>query len=95
LETWLNTIERNVINHKDIVQIDVLRELQAVLNYRVDEDWQKFFIGNEQFKKLDPKAAEMVLAFGLKRFKRKFYILFQDLSDPFVYRAVVQSDSRL
>ena len=50
LETWSNMIERNVINHKDVVKIELLREIQAVLNYKVDEDWQKFFIDNEHFK---------------------------------------------
>lgn len=53
-------IERTIISHKDVVNVNLIHRIQAVLNYRVEADWQELFIDNEQFKKLDYKSAEKV-----------------------------------
>lgn len=46
-------VERNVIEQKDIVDDELLKEVEAILSYRIDQDWQKHYLNNEQFNKLD------------------------------------------
>jgi len=88
-------VEKQVILFKDVVDMRLLNEITSILSFKVEEDWQKFFNNNEQFKHLDYKTADKILDFGVMRFKRKFDILFRDLSDSFSSKVLVQSDSRL
>ena len=53
-------IQRTIFKHKDVINMDLIHEIQATLNYRVQADWQELFLGNEQFQKLDYKSAEKV-----------------------------------
>lgn len=58
----MKKLDWTVIDYKDIINDPLLDKAKAILNYRIDEDWQKFFLKNEQFKKLDYKAGGMVYA---------------------------------
>jgi len=53
-------IERQVVDYKYVVDSRLLSKITATLNFKVEEDWQKLFLNNEQFKKLDNKMADKV-----------------------------------
>lgn len=43
-----------------MVNDPLLEKIKTILTYRIDESWQKLFINNEQFKKLDYESGGMV-----------------------------------
>jgi len=68
LNSWLKMVEKQVILFKDVVDMRLLNEITSILSFKVEEDWQKFFNNNEQFKHLDYKTADKVI------FKKMFIL---------------------
>jgi len=61
LDSWLNMIERNIVNNIDVVNDLLIRSFKQVLHHKIDQDWQEMFVDNEQYKHLDPRAKKEVI----------------------------------